>query len=74
MKSGVVDALFGATLFRAPRPAHTEPRLTVLLYKGVDIKNKNTSVVGLAEKMLCASHPAHLHDQPRIDDKLLGSL
>ena len=74
MKSGVVNALFRATLFRSSRLTHTEPRLTVLLYKGVDVKNKNTSVAGLAEKMLCASHPAHLHDQPRIDDKLLGSL
>ena len=41
------------------------------MYKGVDIKNKNTSVAGLEEKMLCASHPAHLHDQPRIDHILL---
>ena len=44
------------------------------MYKGDDIKNKNTSAPGVEEKILCASHPAHLRDQPRIHGEPFRSL
>ena len=50
MKSGVVDALFRATLFRAPRRAHSAPILTGRCTKESTIRAKTRQYRELKRK------------------------